>query len=488
MHKATKKNKARPQEVTSLMMTRVTLWPLFASILATALFYLPGAHAQELSVTALKLAKPGQIKGTLDLNYDAFPDSDKPYFGAKEKTSGLTTIGASVVGQSNDNFVDGSWFYSSQEDFHYFDVREASHDFHRENYNIWFGRHLEEWSQADSFWRMGYWQPQFNWDKLRPDENGLTGVFVQSDLDNSVKVSVFVTPIYLPSMGANFREQNDQIVSNNPWFKTPPPVVDLFKRATDVHVSIDSPSVPDTVFKPSIALRSEIHAENDTWLRGSYAYKPMNSPILGYSYYLTALASSTLMQATVEPQFIYHHIATIESQMKTGDVAIIPSVTYDAPQVKDTPAQWIAQDMAPSVLASLTLNWHPDGSRRDVIYGGVMYDWTDFPPDRGENAQSASQFELRPTWLSAIRMGFDHSQEKAQGRELGYGVEGTVDPRQNGGVLLSQVRYRWSRELQTRARADILGVFSDASNPYSTGFIQTYHANSTVGLDVSYVY
>jgi hypothetical protein len=251
---------------------------------------------------------------------------------------------------------------------------------------------------------------------------------------------------------------------------------------------VDSPKTSDVVFQPSLALRTEFRAENETWFRASYAYKPMNTPVVGYSYALQTLPTTTVMQASVEPQFNYHHILTLESQLKAGSWAIVPSLTYDAPQLKAVPIEWIAQNMSPSLLGSLTFTWRPEGSKRELIYGGIFYDWSDFPPDRGENAQGETQFDLRPLWLSAFRFGFDRSHERPGGRELGYGIEGTVDPRQNGGILLSQVRYKWDRHWQTRAHMDVIGVFSEASNSFSASFIQTYHANSTLGLDVSYVY
>ncbi len=448
------------------------------------------AHAEEVNSTRIHLMKPTTdgIEGSFDFSLAGYVSADRPYFGSEEKSTTMPTVGASLYGHDRGTYVDGKWFYSTAEETHYFDVRELSRNFHRENYNLWFGRHLEEWSAADSFWHLGYWQPRFNWDKLRPDENGLTGIFIEPEVNNNLRLSIFVTPVFVPEIGPSFSEKDGRIQSQNPWFKNPPPIVELWQRQTPMQVSVNTPSITETIFKPSIALKALVHADDDTWLKASYAYKPMNTPLTAYSYTLDTLPTSTYMNIEIEPQFIYHHIATLESQMTSGDLAVIPSLTYDAPQVTSTPKEWIAQDISPSLIGSLTLTWHPNGAHYETIYGGAMYSWSQFPPDRGENAQNVSQFELRPNWLSALRVGYDHMRERLHGGTWGYGFEGTVDPRQNGGELLSQLRYAWDRQWQSRLHADFIGVFSEASNTYETGFIQNYRANSTVGLDVSYVY
>jgi hypothetical protein len=450
------------------------------------------AFAQDLNTTETKIDLPSGFHAGLEMSYDAYPEASNAYFGGDEKSSGLSTIGASVVGNSRGNYVDAKWFYSGQEGDNYFDVKELSHNFSNDKYDMWVGRHLEEWSEADSFWRLGYWQPRFNWDELRPDENGFTGVFVAPTIIKPLRLMVFATPLFVPELNQDYSEQNGRVVSNNPWFKTPPPIVDLFNSPTPVNLSVNAPSISDVVFEPSFAVRGEIRAENKSWARISYAYKPMNTPLMAYSYAVQESNSTSTMEVVAQPQFIYHHIATVESQFAShvgsGDLAIVPSLTYDDPQVKALPDQWIAQDMNASLIGSITATWRPEDSKHDSIYTGVMYDWTTFPPDRGENAQGVSEFQLRPVWISALRVGYEHSQERAHGNILSYGVEGTVDPLQNGGELLSQVRYKFDKRWQAKVRADLIGIFSEASNNYDTGFIQTYHSNSTVGMDVSYVY
>lgn len=454
------------------------------------IFCAQAARADETTTLRLDVKPPYSegLAGSLDLGFSSYIFSNRPYFGSEEKSSTMPIVGATLAGRDRHTFVDGNWFYSTPEDKHYFDVRELSENFHREGYNLWFGRHLEEWSQSDSFWRLGYWQPRFNWDKLRPDENGFTGVFVEPEINNNLLLSVFVTPIFLPEFGPDFRESNGTVESANPWFRNPPPVIELWQRNTQMRVSVNTPNTTDTIFKPSLALKATMRSDDETWARVSYAFKPMNTPLMAYNYSVVSLSSATYMDVVVQPQFIYHHIASFESQMKSGEVAIVPSLTYDAPQVPSAPAERISQDMAASLIGSISFVWHPEGVKSESLYGGVMYNWTQFPPDRGENAQNLSQFELRPTWLSAYRLGYEHFAAKLHGRGWGYGVEGTVDPRQNGGEFLSQVRYAWDKQWQSRLRADFIGVLSDASNPYETGFIQTYRANSTLGLDVSYVY
>ena len=155
------------------------------------------------------------LTATGEFQYISFVRANKAFFGEEKNSASLTAAGVSV--QTNENIkkisslLDVHWFYVPEEDFHYFNLRELSREIHKDENTYWLGRHVHEWSEADSYWSLGIWQPQFLWDYYNPQEQGLTGIFSQTTLTSNTKLNFFVSGIYLPDQAAQYRQENGQI-------------------------------------------------------------------------------------------------------------------------------------------------------------------------------------------------------------------------------------------------------------------------------------
>ncbi len=432
--------------------------------------------------------KPSSYKFALDLTNDTYVDSKTNYFDTNLKSSEISTVGVGVSHTDGPFFLSARWFYSTQEQSQYFDVPELSREFRAPNYTVWVGRHKENWSSADTFWGMGYWQPRFDWNGFRPTEDGMTGVFFEPDTGSRVKMTAFVSPIFLPETDPSFQQQNGELVSQNPWFHDPPTVIDFRDQLTSVQMSVDMPSYASLALKPSAGYKLDFQETKSASLHVAYAYKPMNTAVLGYDYHIYSDAPNPYMSVSVEPRFDYHHIATVENPVSVGDVTITPSLTYDAPQLSSVPSTWIAQDLAQSWIGSLTANWNINGDPGQNIYGGGMYVYGDQPGDRGENAMAVTQFGLRPQYLSALRVGYAFSRSYARGRSGAYSSEATWDPRLNGWELLNQYVYSWDRAWQASVCADFLGIFSQPTGVQQEGWFALYRSNSMASMDLSYIF
>ena len=432
-------------------------------------------------------------KMSFDFTNDSYINSKSNYFGANQKSSNIETVGVGLEHLKKPFSLQALWFYSEQEQTSYYDVPELSYKIVQPHYKLWLGRHRENWSQADSFWQFGYWQPRFNWDGFHPTEDGLTGLFFEPSTGSRLKMTAFVTPFFIPETDPTYHEENNMLVSQNPWFRNTPPMVALWEQLTPVHMNVDLPSISSVVFKPSVAYKVNYRESPNSTLHFAYAYKPMNTPVLGFNFNLAADASGTYMNVNVVPRFDYHHIATVENiwHFNTGpigSVAITPSLTYDSPQLSAVPYTWVAQNLAPLWIGSLTASWNVDGDSTESIYGGVMNVWGNQPEDRGQEAQPESQFPLRPRYLSALRVGFSYSPPR-WGKQLSrYSSEATFDPRLNGWELLNEYLFSFNRSWQARVRADFLGLFAQPAPSQQEGFFALYRSNSVASLDVAYVF
>jgi hypothetical protein len=76
-----------------------------------------------------------------------------------------------------------------------------------ENTKVVAGRKKYEWSSLDSYWMTSVWQPNFAIDLLRPEEQGLFGVFFDYKSDDAEFVA-FATPVFIPSIGPEIREED----------------------------------------------------------------------------------------------------------------------------------------------------------------------------------------------------------------------------------------------------------------------------------------
>ena len=448
-------------------------------------FDLPDASS---SASLGDIAPKSPYKFSLDAGNNTFLNAKTNYFGASQKSSELDTVGVGVSRTDGPFFVNARWFYSAEENSQYFDVPELSREIKAPSFTLWIGRHRENWSSSDSFWQLGYWQPRFNWDGFRPTEDGMTGIFFEPSTGDRLKMTAFVSPFFLPETDPNYQEVNNEIVSENPWFRNPPTVVDFRDQITAVQMGIDTPNYASVVLRPSAGYKLDYQETPSATFHVAYAYKPMNTPILGYDYHIFTDAPSPYMNVSVEPRFDYEHIATVENPWSVGNVTITPSITYDAPQLSAVPSTWIAQDLAQSWIGSLTANWNVNGDSEENIYGGGMYVLGNQPSDRGENAQVQSEFGLRPQYLSALRVGYSFSRSYARGRTGSYSSEATWDPRLNGWELLNQYLYTWDRAWQASIQADFLGIFSQPTGIQQEGWFALYRSNSEASLNLAYVF
>ena len=229
--------------------------------------------------------------------------------------------------------------YSVYEDQHYFRPYEANLTFTKSDGQWVIGRKLMEWDWADQFWNRGLWQPMHTDDALRPRWAGLTGVFRHFSYKGG-QTSLFGSFVFIPNFAQPFENQDGKLVSDNPWFVSPP----AGKIGGTNSVPVYKVEQPDwqSFLLPSAGARISYEG---VYL--SYIYKPMNQmrvkspltlplhkPLRGNE------KTGFLVDTPIQPVILQHHLASggvmLESKQSDNTQSVsfrlYTSATYSHPE------------------------------------------------------------------------------------------------------------------------------------------------------------
>jgi hypothetical protein len=182
------------------------------------------------------------------------------------------------------------------------------------------GRKLNDWSILDEQWHLGFFQPQFQWNPLLPESQGLTGLFIDlndGDKKSPLGVRLFSSIIYIPNQNAGYQIQNGQFQSVNPWFQQMPTQIQ-FQGANSVTNTIDwniqTPDTSQVVFNPSYMAQFYYGREDQGfYFATSAGYKPSNQLLMAVS---TATTPGTTTNITVDPVVYYHTVESMDMRYK----------------------------------------------------------------------------------------------------------------------------------------------------------------------------
>ncbi len=231
------------------------------------------------------------------------------------------------------------------------------------------GRQKRTWSRLDEEFNLGVWQPQLRWDYLAPKQQGLIGIFVDSYLTPSLKLSLFASPLYLPDQGPNFELQEGHFTSANRWFVPPPK--SLFSnlgvgKNIPLYYELDRPAEEEVIWHSSLGASLTYHDEGPWWWQLGYAYKPRNQFHLGVECTNCATVPNLEVTALIHPEVIMQHVLTLESGIERNDDRGWVSVTGDFPSESKFPNEY-----EQSPLSSLVIF--------GASYERYLYGWIGIP-------------------------------------------------------------------------------------------------------------
>lgn len=207
--------------------------------------------------------------------------------------------------------------------------------------SISFGRRLFDWSMLDRSLGLGIWQPLFRWDHARPDEMGLTGLFLQTGKKGPIRITLLLSPIFLPDQQPDYQISDGNIVSGNRWFRPPITTVSVGKSFSELHYEVYEPEVKDVVWNEVYAINMQAGYETGPFFQASWADKPMNQFHLGIDTSQSLRTDlGNILEPRVYPVLVRHQIWTIEAGIKNNDYKFFVSYTGEKVGDSNTPDNW----------------------------------------------------------------------------------------------------------------------------------------------------
>ncbi len=361
------------------------------------------------------------------------------------------------------------------------------------------GRKIRTWSRIDEEFHLGVWQPELRWDYLKPQQQGLTGLFLEAEVSRRLRFTVFGSGVNLPDQGPQYRLDNGRFYSSNRWFQQPAGNLGLFRGtafASDapLYFQVDRPDDKKLFFNPSIAAAMD-YQNDGFWLRTNYAYKPRNQIHLGLECTNCAnLGGGTPLEitATIHPKIVMHHVATIETGFDRVDDHGWVSLTAEFPDRSQFPNEYEEAPLDDVLIAGLAYQ-HYLGRRIIGRPSWLQYSYlrvfevgskskASLLKEEDQVQSSLDRYPLKDVaafdWKILLSQ-FSSSKLNWTNRYL-YSIP------EQGGWLSSQLELNQG-PVNWLLGADILGSsVSPASN--KAGLFTRYRANDRVFGGVSYVF
>lgn len=236
------------------------------------------------------------------------------------------------------------------------------------------GRKKMNWSDVDSRWNLGVWEPVFKWNPLSPQRQGLTGLFWEVDRPD-FGIALFASGLYLPDEGPSFEIEGGEFVNGNPWFHRPPDSIHIFNETTKIDYQFQKPNEAEVVFQRSYGGKFRLGDTNGLSFQVSHIYKPDNQLALGYDGYLDIPRDRGVV--ALQPQVYYHSLTGGDLTYKFANFKVGVSTLYDRPaQDKIFDSQWthpVFQDavLVGSFIEANYRNFKVYFQRLDISGGNV---------------------------------------------------------------------------------------------------------------------
>lgn len=358
-----------------------------------------------------------------------------------------------------------------------------------ENFKIYLGRKKMPWSQADSRWDLGLIQSRYAIDLLRPEEQGLVGLFADYN-SRYLRVSGMVTSIFIPHMGNEYREENGSLKTDSRWYRPPSSNYEFNNNINQIVYNLDVPDYLDLVQQPGAIVMARVgDKEYGPWASVSGGYLPASELALKRQNFKAA--ADERVDATVAPVVLHHEVraADIGYNFKK-DVSIGVSYISEKPKNLLPEPEWSIQnfeaieayaafievDLKDFIISSLNVQLQylkaRGGGIVDVVASGAPDDFTIF--DERMKFKDALSLEVRGHLTSFIK------------KPIMSKFKYLYDYEQQGSITSLEFLYFPSKKWAVVIGGDVLGVKDDQYAPSS--FINQYRANDRYYGGATYVF
>lgn len=353
-----------------------------------------------------------------------------------------------------------------------------------ENTNLSMGRKKYDWSEIDRIWALGVWHPRYAIDALRPEDQGLTGFFLDYKR-GGIQVVGFASPMFIPTVGPDIREEDGQLRSDNRWFR--PPSSQAGK--IDLTYKIETGDIWKLVQQESYALRVRLgEEESGPWIGVAGGRKPVND--LLFQRCLHCVPPSAPAKFVVSPQVVHHDIYSTDIGYQFETWKISASYLEDHPDQYLPPFDFAVQNIMPVKMYSAQLDWNVREmlGRPLQLQIGYLRTVGDEIVDIESNGQESdfTLFEDRFRFSNAALLKVIGEIMTIRARPLVTKVAYLREFDQRGSILGVEFQYQWNRTWSFLVGFDSLGV--EKSSTTNSGFISDYRANDRIYAGASYVF
>ncbi len=281
-----------------------------------------------LIVVCFTVVSRSEIKTTLEADSLSFLSPD--YENTDKKSFGF--VGATLKSDVNkpDPFMlNLTGVYAVGESvLSYLNIREIYFSYQIDpNSTIHVGRKLFHWSSLDEDWNLGFFQPQFRWNPISPENQGMTGIFWEKN-ESLWGLTLFASPIYIPDQGPGYELKDGQFERSNPWFSNPPQNIRFQGQVYPIDYDIRRPETSDVVFQPVYAANFILGEKTGFFSNISGAYKPAHQLALAYKTILV----TTRVRVDVTPKTYLENIYAADMGYRDDWGLLQFSVLYTKPQ------------------------------------------------------------------------------------------------------------------------------------------------------------
>lgn len=357
-----------------------------------------------------------------------------------------------------------------------------------QNVRAYLGRKKKSWSELDRRWQLGLWQPTFSIDALRPEEQGLTGLFLDYNT-NGWEIVGFASPLFIPSMGPDIREEGGGLVSDSRWYRAPSRDYDFNDRINTIQYQLDIPEAAKLTANGGAAFMARLgNKERGTWVIVSAGYLPVNELILKRQNFKDV--SEEKVDVTVSPDVTHHRIASVDVGYSFEKAKVVVSYLDDAPNTKLPDTDWSIQKLEPIQAYSAAVDFTLDNVFSRTLAFQVEYlkieggGIEDILSTGG--ADDFTMFDRRLKFTNALSWRVEGQLATFFNRPFVTRFKYLYDYDQRGSLLNTEFLYYPNQKWAVVLGGDVLGVQDEDHD--TSGFLNSYRANDRFYGGMTYVF
>lgn len=228
---------------------------------------------------------------------------------------------------------------------------------------IHIGRKLNDWSRVDEKWNLGLFQPQFRWNPLDVESQGLLGFFWEVRTGN-LKMTFLGSPLFIPDQGANYELKDGQFSAANPWFSPPAQNIYFQNVLLPIDYNIQKPETQDVINQRSFALQIKYKTDSDYYFNSSAAYQPSNQFAFGY----TGVLVTDRVRIDLKPKTYYEKNMSLDVGYLSDDFHMGIGAIYNQPEGPTFESNFNAPVLKPQILASPFIDFNLNPFQVELSY------------------------------------------------------------------------------------------------------------------------